>query len=92
MPISGLAITLCDECVQARLTIAELAAHPSIEIGEQLGNKIAIVTETASSADDQKLLNWINALAGVSFVDITFIAFDDNTQGVAVESHIGVAP
>ena len=92
MPVSGLAITLNSDSRSAKAAIDALDAHESIDIGQQHGHKLPIVTDTDSSRDDKQLMSWINSLPGVSFVDITFIAFDEKAQPDTSEKDNGVAP
>lgn len=77
MPISGLVITLDAATEDHDRTIAELEAEPAIEIGTRSGHKCAIVIDSPSKADDQKLFTWVRDLPGVADVQVAFVGFDD---------------
>lgn len=76
MPISGLAITLSDE---SRLedVCNELRRSTHITIGEHEGRKIAVVVETSSQVEDERVRRWIGEISGICHIDIAFISFED---------------
>jgi len=78
MPISGLAITLERDAALAEQARRALAGDERIELGPQNDNRIAATIETQSQQEDRQLRDWINALPGVTYVDIVFIHFDDD--------------
>lgn len=79
MPISGLSITLSDPS-QAQTVCDALRNDSHITIGEVCGGKIAIVVETSSQLEDDRVRRWIGEISGISYVDITFISFDDTEE------------
>lgn len=81
MPISGLAITLARDAALAEDAKRALAADQRVELGPQHQNRIAAITDTRSQTEDRRLRDWINALPGVTYVDITFIHLDDDQPG-----------
>lgn len=81
MPISGLAITLNSDDALAQASVAALADHACITIGQREGHRLPIVVETASEEEDRDVWQWLHSLPGVQFVDVACVHFDDNQDG-----------
>lgn len=76
MPVSGLAITLSSDARAAAECLRALETESRIELGPRHGNRLAIVTETQSQEEDKALWAWLDALPGVTLVDVAFVHFD----------------
>jgi len=77
MPISGLAITLARDSTLADAARRALDNDGRVELGPEHAHRIAATIETQSQQEDRRLREWIDALPGVTHVDIAFIHFDD---------------
>jgi nitrate reductase NapAB chaperone NapD len=76
MPVSGLVVTLTSQSPQREAAIEEIRADLRIEIGAIGPSKMAIVVDTATSSDDKRLWEWIQAIEGVLQVEVALIGFE----------------
>ncbi len=85
MPVSGLAITLMSDPKTRRDALSALESSQYIDVGELVGNRLAIVIDTPDSGTDRDLWQWLNDLPGVAFVDVVSVhmADDDQDAGTA---------
>lgn len=59
-------------------TIAEIESKPGVEIGDLIDNRLLPVTlEASSSQEMEEATRWIQGLAGVDFVDVVYVHFDE---------------
>lgn len=77
MPISGLVVTLAADEAVRRKAIAALAADPRITVGDSKANKLALVLETGSPAEDQAAWNELESIPGVDLVALAFVDFSE---------------
>lgn len=55
-------------------TIAEIAKHPRVEIGELIGRHSLPMTIEADAANElEDLTRWMQSLPGIGFVDVAFV-------------------
>jgi nitrate reductase NapAB chaperone NapD len=80
MPISGLVVAFDAGLGPHDDAIAQLAAHPSIDVGETNANRLAIVVESNSKEHDQEIWQWIQSLPGVIDINVAFVGFDDDEE------------
>ena len=88
MPVSGLVITLSVDEAGQRSALAKLEADSRFTIGERKGNKVPVVLETESSAEDQSTWEELRSTPGVEFVALAYVDFSDLDEG----SRPGQAP
>lgn len=88
MPISGLSIVLSPDAQHAEQARAAMGADPRLELGEQNGSRLAVVSETQSTEEDKQLWNWLWDLPGVAHVDVAFIHFDQPNDQADVENQL----
>lgn len=78
MPISSIILTLAEDDHRRRAALDAIAAHASIEIGEQHGLRVPIVVDTPDSDADRAIWQCLHDLDGVTFVDLVTAYFDDD--------------
>ncbi|MCA9217076.1 MAG: hypothetical protein KDB27_28605 [Planctomycetales bacterium] len=76
MPVSGLVVSLSSEKLPRDEALQEIRCEPRIIMGTLKDNRLAIVLDTDSQAEDQQLWNWLEALPGVVLVEVAFIGFE----------------
>lgn len=76
MPVSGLVVSLSDEPQTRADALAVIGQEARIAMGVLEVNRLAIVLDTASTEEDCRLWDWLNSLAGVSFVDVVFVGIE----------------
>jgi hypothetical protein len=79
MAISGLVITLSEDAMAAEAAAAWLEADARVTLGERFGRRLAAVAETPSVEADRALWDELNAMAGVTRVDVTYVHLDSKT-------------
>lgn len=84
MPVSGLVITICEETRLREDVIGDLSQHPQMTMGEMEGNRLAVLLDTPTRADDKASLKWLESLPGVMMVEVAFVGFEQNTEGVTI--------
>ena len=75
MPISSL-IVRTEEPKQA-FVVEALATHPAIEVGHVGTGSIAVITETPGKDADTYLWKQIEAIEGVTHVELIYHNFED---------------
>lgn len=80
MPITGLVITLTSEPVARRAALDAMSAHRAIELGEAAGDRLPVVVEAKTPDENAALWEWLHALAGVQFVDVAYVSFEDQPE------------
>ncbi|MCB9846440.1 MAG: hypothetical protein H6811_10700 [Phycisphaeraceae bacterium] len=73
MPISGLVILLDSDETDSACAFDALRHLPELELGDQVGPRIAAVAVTPSTSADRALIDQIRALQGVRNVDVVFV-------------------
>lgn len=74
MPISGLTLTLSDNS-----PVAALENHPGITLGTPQGCYLPVALDTPDEPSTRDLHAWIESLPGITYADVTFVAFEDHT-------------
>ncbi|MFV1995957.1 MAG: hypothetical protein ACC661_11030 [Verrucomicrobiales bacterium] len=77
MPIAGLTLTLHRDDALAAAALEELRACPEIETGERRGCWLPVVSDVADAKASRDLHRWIESLAGIAYVDVVYVGFDD---------------
>jgi len=77
MPISGLVLTLVSEPNGRSSALAALHADPRITVGEQAGDRLALVTETPSLTESRDLAVALSEIEGVALLEVVTIDFSD---------------
>ena len=77
MPISGLVLTLSKDEKAAEKAFQALSSRGELECGAPMGGKLPAIADTPGADEDRELWKWMNDLPGVDFVDVVFIAFDE---------------
>ncbi len=80
MPVSGLVVSLVPDPSQRRDALAKIAAHARIEVGQDDGHCVAIVTDTPSAQADKALWDWIYQIPGVIHLEVAFVGFDEDVD------------
>jgi len=92
MPVSGLVLSLRDEPQLRAETLAVMGGDSRITVGVCEGNRLAIVLDTCSSEEDQRLWAWLESLPGVLFVEVAFIGFEQPGEAEQVSALGGPEP
>ncbi len=69
--LSSLVITLSDDPAAAKATVAAITTHESITVAQVVNRYLPVVIE---AADARIIHDWLNALPGVSYIDVVFCA------------------
>ena len=80
MPISGLVVTLARDSDRASQGMATLAADERVEVGVRNGRRVAVVSTTAGSTEDQALWESLDACPGIRHLDVVYIDFDEGCE------------
>lgn len=82
MPISGVLVTCKVDAVNdVRLAIA---ARPQLEVRDEAGRMLVVITDTATLEEDKAELNWLSALPGVVSALITYTNSEDLAEATPV--------
>ena len=73
-------MTLRPELPLRDTTLAQIGTQPHITMGVCEGNRLALVVDTLTREDDQSIWQWLNALPGVSLVEVAFVGFEEQEQ------------
>lgn len=77
MPVCGMIVTFTDD-EAARLDAEQAwAGDPRFELGDALGARRCVVTDTVDISDEQDVFRAIESHPAVSFVEIAFHDFSD---------------
>ena len=79
MPVSGLVVSLANEPNLRETAIDAIRQESQIEIGVINSLRMAVVVDTPSSEEDKEIWTWLNALPGVTFVDVAMVGFEDDS-------------
>jgi nitrate reductase NapAB chaperone NapD len=77
MPISGLIVTLEQDPARRLDGLQRLRSNPALELGVQEGRRLAVVSETASRAEDLRLWESLQDCTGVEHVDVVYVHFQE---------------
>jgi hypothetical protein len=77
MPVSGLVVVLSEDPQLRANAIGTLEQQSMVTMGVLQANRLAIVLETDSKAEDQQMWNWLHALSGVVMVEVAFVGFEE---------------
>ena len=78
MPVSGLVVSLSNDDESRSQAIAAINQEPRNEVGVIEANRMAVVIDSPSAAEDKELWAWLNGLAGVVFVDLVMVGFEED--------------
>ena len=78
MPVSGLVVSLSDQHDLREATIDTIRQESRIEVGVIQSQRMAVVVDTPTREEDKEIWNWLNALPGVTFVDVALVGFEDD--------------
>ena len=60
--------------------LAQLSAHPAIEVGELVNQSSLPLTIEAGSPDElERIHDWIRGLPGIEFMDVVFVFLQDES-------------
>lgn len=76
MPVSGLVLVLTDDEPQQAGVLQALGCTTAIDVGRQVGNRVAVVIDTATRQEHESILEAIHRIPGVRFVEVAFVGFD----------------
>jgi hypothetical protein len=76
MPVSGLVVTLREDPVSRGEALGRIHGDRRFTMGVCAGNRLALVMDTNSNAEDRQLLDWLVSLMGVALVEVAFIGFE----------------
>ena len=75
--VGGLCIHLTNDADESQQAIALMQQRGSIMLGEQYGQRLAVVVESADRADAEATIEWLQQLQGVAYVDVAFVHLDE---------------
>lgn len=76
MVVSALVVTLDAEPARHAAALVQLAADPRLVLGPRHRERLAVVSETVTTAASVELVDELQALAGVARVDVVSIDFE----------------
>jgi hypothetical protein len=79
MTISALVVTVAP--ATARLTLEQLARDPRLTLGDPSGPRVPVVAETDSCRDGRALVEHLQQMPGIEFVDVVLVDFSEEPQG-----------
>ncbi len=92
MPVSGLVVFLNDEPQPRAEALAAIGRESRIQVGVLEANRLAIVLDTVSSAEDKQLWDWLYSLPGVAFVEVAFVGFEQQGPSLPAQAdHVPTA-
>jgi hypothetical protein len=77
MPVSGLVLTLSPDPGLRALALEALARDPRVTVGERIGARLPVVTETDTLLEHHALWSDLEAIDGVLLVQLAFHDFSD---------------
>lgn len=89
MAVSGLVLSLIDEPGLRGETLAVLEREPTVTMGVLQANQLVVVLDTPSIDEDRRLVEWLRALPGITFLEVAFVGFeepDDSQAGEVAET------
>ena len=82
MQINGLLVTLSPESIPEREAIVRrLGERCELTVGELTGRWLPVAMEATDDAHAREIHDWMGAQAGVEFVDVVSVSFDDSEPG-----------
>ncbi len=75
MPITGILVT-CKER-RANDVLSLIRKRPRLEVRNQTGNMLVVVTDTPTLAADREEIDWLESLPGVTSALITYTNIED---------------
>jgi hypothetical protein len=55
-------------------------------MGVLVANRLAVVLDTTSREEDGQLWDWLGTLAGVTFVEVAFVGFEQPEASTPIQS------
>ena len=99
MQINGLLVTLLPESIPEREAIVRrLGERCELTVGELTGRWLPVAMEATDDAHAREIHDWMGAQAGVEFVDVTSVSFEDpdlipaDSEQPPIEKTIGGLP
>ena len=86
MPVSGLVVHLSVEPPERDDALAAIHQESCIATGILEDNQLAIVLDTTSDQEDAQVRNWLDSLAGVVFVQVAFVGFEDQVASPTIRT------
>lgn len=83
MITSGLVITLSADPALAAQAVATLDARSEFTPGERKDRWLPVAMEASDDAQSRGLHDWLQALAGVEYVDVVSVNFEDGESSPA---------
>lgn len=80
MAICGLVITLSQDPDQRSHAKQFLASADGLTLGEPNGQRIPAVLETGGKADYRQRWDELQAMTGVTHLDLTYVNFEDQEE------------
>lgn len=77
MPVIGAVLHLERDEVKRRAALTFMQGHPGITLGEEYDNRLPVVLESGSRAEDKALWQDLQAHTGVVFCAMVFADFSD---------------
>ncbi|RBP45181.1 hypothetical protein DES53_103178 [Roseimicrobium gellanilyticum] len=87
MPISGLVITLAEDCRLAQEAVTALAARPEIMMGARQQRWLPVAVDGRDQTHSREVHDWIGLQPGVTFVDVTSVSFEIDSPLSAEVGH-----
>lgn len=77
--IASVVATLTDDAEQLQATLAALSSRSEFELGEFAGHarRIPLTIDAQQRSNIEELTKWIESRAGVAFVDVVFVHFEE---------------
>ena len=76
--ISSVIAKLAQGKTDLETTVNEIAAHPHLDVGELIDNRMLPVTiDAAGNQETEAMTRWLQSREGVEFVDVVFVHFED---------------
>lgn len=79
--ISSVIARLSAEPCSHAATIDQIAAHPNMETGELIDNRLLPITiDSPNKHEMENMTRWLQARDAVEFVDVVFVHFEDDEE------------
>jgi hypothetical protein len=88
MPITGLLLTLSQEPRLQREALGHLQTRPELQIGTAIDRWVPVALAAEDDAHCRELHDWILSSAGVEYVDVVCVNFEEEVGGAASPSAI----
>lgn len=77
MPISGLVLQLAQDSTLTDSVTQALRLDSRVSVGDLVNNRLPIVVETQSLAEDETVFEELSRTPGILFVELAFTDFSD---------------